>query len=79
LRDASGHRVKLRIRRDASEEERLSEYDLEGAVRWLGYCVEIGSSAPGGELMHLKGYLRGSSPANRLSQFQQVRRDAPGQ
>jgi hypothetical protein len=32
--------------------------------------VEIRSSAPGGELMHLKGYLRrSSSPTHRLGYF----------
>ena len=47
--------MKLQIWRDASEATRLSEYDVEAQLgRVQG--VEIRSSAPGRELMHLKGY-----------------------
>ena len=51
LRAASVHGVKVRIWRDASEVARLSEFDVE-----TFHGLEIRSSAPGGELMHLKGY-----------------------
>jgi phosphatidylserine/phosphatidylglycerophosphate/cardiolipin synthase-like enzyme len=50
LRDASARGVRCGSGRDASEAARLSEFDVE--VQGL----EIRSSTPGGELMHLKGY-----------------------
>jgi phosphatidylserine/phosphatidylglycerophosphate/cardiolipin synthase-like enzyme len=56
LREASARGVKLRIWRDASEATRLSEYDVEAQLGGRVQGVEIRSSAPGGELMHLKGY-----------------------
>ena len=56
LRQAAARGVKVRIWRDASEAARLGEFDVEaqlgGRVQGLG----LRSSAPGGELMHLKGY-----------------------
>jgi phosphatidylserine/phosphatidylglycerophosphate/cardiolipin synthase-like enzyme len=56
LRQAAARGVKVRIWRDASEAVRLNEFDVEaqlgGRVQGLG----LRSSAPGGELMHLKGY-----------------------
>ena len=55
LREAAARGVKVRIWRDASEAARLSEFDVEAQ---LGGPVprQVRSSAPGGELMHLKGY-----------------------
>jgi phosphatidylserine/phosphatidylglycerophosphate/cardiolipin synthase-like enzyme len=56
LRDASSHGVKVRVWRDASEAARLSEFDVEAQLGGRVQGLEIRSSAPGGELMHLKGY-----------------------
>jgi phosphatidylserine/phosphatidylglycerophosphate/cardiolipin synthase-like enzyme len=56
LRDASSHGVKVRGWRDASEAARLSEFDVKAQLGGLVQGLEIRSSAPGGELMHLKGY-----------------------
>jgi phosphatidylserine/phosphatidylglycerophosphate/cardiolipin synthase-like enzyme len=56
LHQAAARGVKVRIWRDASEAVRLNEFDVEaqpgGRVQGLG----LRSSAPGGELMHLKGF-----------------------
>jgi phosphatidylserine/phosphatidylglycerophosphate/cardiolipin synthase-like enzyme len=52
LRQAAARGVTVRIWRDASEAARLSEFDVDGRVQGL----ELRSSQPGGELMHLKGY-----------------------
>jgi phosphatidylserine/phosphatidylglycerophosphate/cardiolipin synthase-like enzyme len=75
LREAAGRGVKVRVWRDASEAARLSEFDLAAQLGGRVQGLELRSSAPGGELMHLKGYC----VAHRLGQFQPVRRDAPGQ
>jgi phosphatidylserine/phosphatidylglycerophosphate/cardiolipin synthase-like enzyme len=56
LRAASVHGVKVRIWRDTSEVARLSEFDVETQLGGRFHGLEIRSSAPGGELMHLKGY-----------------------
>ena len=48
--------VKVRIWRDASEAARLSEFDVEAQLGGQVQGLEHRSSAPGGELMHLKGY-----------------------
>jgi hypothetical protein len=48
--------VKVRIWRDASEAARLSEFDVEAQLGGRVQGLELRSSAPGGELMHLKGY-----------------------
>jgi phosphatidylserine/phosphatidylglycerophosphate/cardiolipin synthase-like enzyme len=57
LREASARGMKVRIRRDASEAARLNEFDVETQARRTGSrLLEIRSSAPGGKLMHLKGY-----------------------
>jgi phosphatidylserine/phosphatidylglycerophosphate/cardiolipin synthase-like enzyme len=79
LRQASARGVKVRIRRDASEAARLSEFDVE---------AQLGGRVPGHRASVKRawrrtyapeGLLRGSSPpAHRLGQFQPVRRDAPG-
>ncbi len=56
LREASMRGVKVRIWRDASEAARLSEFDVEAQLGGRVQGLELRSSAPGGELMHLKGY-----------------------
>jgi phosphatidylserine/phosphatidylglycerophosphate/cardiolipin synthase-like enzyme len=48
--------VKVRIWRDASEAARLNEFDVEAQLRAQVRGLELPSSAPGAELMHLKGY-----------------------
>ena len=56
LREASARGVKVRIWRDASEAARLNEFDVEVQLGGRVKGLELRSSAPGGELMHLKGY-----------------------
>ena len=56
LRQAASRGVKVRIWRGASEAARLSEFDVETQLRKWPQGLELRSSAPGGELMHLKGY-----------------------
>jgi phosphatidylserine/phosphatidylglycerophosphate/cardiolipin synthase-like enzyme len=56
LRDAFRRGVKVRVWRDASEAARLSEFDIEAQLGGRVPGIELRSSAPGGELMHLKGY-----------------------
>jgi phosphatidylserine/phosphatidylglycerophosphate/cardiolipin synthase-like enzyme len=51
----ASERVKVRIWRDASEAARLSDFDVE-ARSADGSGPRGGGNAPGGELMHLKGY-----------------------
>jgi hypothetical protein len=57
LRDASSHGMKVRVRRDASEAARPSEFDVEAQLGGRVQGLEIRSSAPGGELMHLNTEL----------------------
>ena len=56
LREAAERGVKVRIWRDASEAARLSDFDGEAQLGGQVQGLEIRSNAPGGELMHLKGY-----------------------
>jgi len=56
LREASARGVKVRVWRDAGEAARLSEFDVEAQLGGPVQGLELRSSAPGGELMHLKGY-----------------------
>jgi phosphatidylserine/phosphatidylglycerophosphate/cardiolipin synthase-like enzyme len=56
LREAAERGVKVRIWRDASEAGRLSDFDGEAQLGGQVQGLEIRSNAPGGELMHLKGY-----------------------
>jgi phosphatidylserine/phosphatidylglycerophosphate/cardiolipin synthase-like enzyme len=55
-REALARGVKVRVWRDAGEAARLSESDVEAQLRGPVQGLEIRSKAPGGELMHLKGY-----------------------
>jgi phosphatidylserine/phosphatidylglycerophosphate/cardiolipin synthase-like enzyme len=56
LREAAGPGVKVRVWREASEAARLSELDVEAQLGGRVQGLELRSSAPRGELMHLKGY-----------------------
>jgi phosphatidylserine/phosphatidylglycerophosphate/cardiolipin synthase-like enzyme len=56
LREAAARGVKVRVWRDAGEAARLSEFDVEAQLGGRVQGLELRSSAPGGELMHLKGY-----------------------
>jgi len=56
LREAAERGGKVRIWRDASEAARLSDFDVEAQLGGQVQGLEIRSNAPGGELMHLKGY-----------------------
>jgi phosphatidylserine/phosphatidylglycerophosphate/cardiolipin synthase-like enzyme len=46
----------VRIWRDAREAAKLSEFDVEAQLGGQVQGLELRSKAPGGELMHLKGY-----------------------
>ena len=46
----------MRIWRDAREAAKLSEFDVEAQLGGQVQGLELRSKAPGGELMHLKGY-----------------------
>jgi phosphatidylserine/phosphatidylglycerophosphate/cardiolipin synthase-like enzyme len=56
LRDAARRGVKVRVWRDASMAERVGDVDIEAQLGGKVQGLEIRSKAPGGELMHLKGY-----------------------
>ena len=56
LRGAAARGVKVRIWRDASEAARLSDFDVAAQLGGRVPGLEVRSNAPGGELMHLKGY-----------------------
>jgi phosphatidylserine/phosphatidylglycerophosphate/cardiolipin synthase-like enzyme len=56
LREASARGVKVRVWRGAGEAARLSEFDVTAQLGGQVQGLEIRSKAPGGELMHLKGY-----------------------
>ena len=56
LREASTCGVKVQVWRDAGEAARLSEFDVKAQLGGQVQGLEIRSKAPGGELMHLKGY-----------------------
>jgi phosphatidylserine/phosphatidylglycerophosphate/cardiolipin synthase-like enzyme len=80
LREAAARGVTVRIWRDANMAERVGDVDVEAQLGGRVQGLEIRSKAPSGELMHLKGLLRRSSPvAHRLGQFQPVGRNPPGQ
>jgi phosphatidylserine/phosphatidylglycerophosphate/cardiolipin synthase-like enzyme len=56
LRAAAERGVKVRVWRDASEAARLTDFDVEAQLVGGVQGLEVRSNAPGGELMHLKGY-----------------------
>jgi phosphatidylserine/phosphatidylglycerophosphate/cardiolipin synthase-like enzyme len=56
LRAAAVRGVKVRIWRDADEAARLSDFGVEAQLGGPVHGLELRSKAPGGELMHLKGY-----------------------
>lgn len=68
LREAAARAVKVRLWRDAGEAARLSEFDVAAQLGGRPQGLELRSSVPGGEFMHLERLLRRSSPsAHRLS------------
>jgi hypothetical protein len=68
--------VKVRIWRDVNMAAKVGDFDVEAQLGGRLQGIELRSNAPGGELMHLKGYR---VDHRRLGQSQPVRRDAPGQ
>jgi phosphatidylserine/phosphatidylglycerophosphate/cardiolipin synthase-like enzyme len=56
LRAAADRGAKVRIWRDASMAEKVGDFDAEAQLGGQVQGIELRSSAPGGELMHLKGY-----------------------
>jgi phosphatidylserine/phosphatidylglycerophosphate/cardiolipin synthase-like enzyme len=56
LRNAAARGAKVRVWRDASMAEKVGEFDVEAQLGSRVQGIEIRSSAPGGELMHLKGF-----------------------
>jgi phosphatidylserine/phosphatidylglycerophosphate/cardiolipin synthase-like enzyme len=56
LREASSRGVKVRIWRDANMAARVGDFDVEPQLGGRVQGLEVRSKAPGGELMHLKGY-----------------------
>jgi phosphatidylserine/phosphatidylglycerophosphate/cardiolipin synthase-like enzyme len=56
LREAASRGVKVRLWRDANMAERVGDADIEAQLGGRVQGLEIPSNAPGGELMHLKGY-----------------------
>jgi phosphatidylserine/phosphatidylglycerophosphate/cardiolipin synthase-like enzyme len=54
--EATERGVKVRIWRDANMAERVGDIDVEAQLAGRVQGLEIRSNAPGGELMHLKGY-----------------------
>ena len=55
-REAAGRAVKVRIWRDANMAERVGDVDVAAQLGGHVPGREIRSNAPGGDLMHLKGY-----------------------
>ena len=79
LSQAAARGVRVRIRRDASEAARLGDFDVEAQLAGRVPDLEIRSNAPGGELMHLKGYCvdhrimrTGSANFSRSGETRQV-------
>jgi phosphatidylserine/phosphatidylglycerophosphate/cardiolipin synthase-like enzyme len=56
LHKAAAGGVKVRIWRDESEAVRLGDVDVEAQLGAHPQGIELRSSEPGGELMHLKDY-----------------------
>ena len=78
LREASTRGVKVRIWRDASMAQKVADFDVEAQLGGRTKGIEVRSSSPRGELMHLKA-IASTIPYCRLGQFQLVGRDARGQ
>jgi phosphatidylserine/phosphatidylglycerophosphate/cardiolipin synthase-like enzyme len=79
LSQAAARGVRVRIWRDASEAARLGDFDVEAQLAGRVPDLEIRSNAPGGELMHLKGYCvdhrimrTGSANFSRSGETRQV-------
>jgi hypothetical protein len=74
LREAAARGVKVRVWRDASMAEKVGDVDVEAQLGGRGLGLEIRLSAPGGQLMHLKGFcVDHRSLAHRLGELQPVR------
>ena len=56
LREAAERGAKVRIWRDASMAEKVGDFDVEAQLGGRVQGIELRSSQPGGELMHLKGF-----------------------
>ena len=56
LRLAAARGARVRIWRDAGMAAKVGDYDVEAQLGGRVRGLEIRSSSPGGELMHLKGY-----------------------
>lgn len=48
--------MKVRIWRDPNEAANVGDYDVDAQLGGRVQGLEVRSKAPGGELMHLKGY-----------------------
>ena len=56
LRAAAQRGVKVRIWRDVNMAAKVGDFDVEAQLGGRVQGLELRSNAPGGELMHLKGY-----------------------
>jgi phosphatidylserine/phosphatidylglycerophosphate/cardiolipin synthase-like enzyme len=56
LHEAAGRGVKVRVWRDANMAAKVGDLDVGSQLGKEPPGVELRSSSPGGELMHLKGY-----------------------
>ncbi len=56
LREAAERGVTVRIWRDANMASKVGDFDVEAQLGRRPQGLELRSNAPGGELMHLKGY-----------------------
>ncbi len=56
LRGVAQRGVKVRIWRDANMAAKVGDFDVEAQLGVRPQGLELRSNAPGGELMHLKGY-----------------------
>jgi phosphatidylserine/phosphatidylglycerophosphate/cardiolipin synthase-like enzyme len=78
LREASARGVKVRIWRDVNMAAKVGDFDVEAQLGGRVQGLELRSNAPGGELMHLKGYCEdhrllrtGSANFNRSGETRQ--------
>ena len=79
LREAAERGVTVRIWRDANMAAKVGDFDVEAQLGGRAQGLELRSNAPGGQLMHLKGYCVDIVSSELVGKFQPVRRDAPGE
>ena len=79
LRTASARGVKVRIWRDVNMAAKVGDFDVQAQLGGRVQGLELRSNAPGGELMHLKGYCVDHRLPHTGSANISVSRDAPGQ